>query len=70
MKKVSASVGFIIDFTATRSWVEGKLKSFVPELLGKKKYKIYFYLSSCKFLVSADRLHSDGVETFSRTNRK
>lgn len=71
MKKVSASVGFIINFTASRSWAEGKLKSFVPKLLRKeKKYKIYFYLSSCKFLVSAGRLHSGGVETFSRSYKK
>lgn len=68
-KKVSASVGFIINFMASRSWAEGKLKSFVPKLL-RKKYKIYFYLASWKFLVSAGRLHSDGAEIFSRTKKK
>lgn len=65
MKKMSASVGFIINFTASRSSAEGKLKSFVPKLPRKEKNtKYYFYLSSCKFLVSAGRLYSGSVETF------
>lgn len=66
MKKVSASVGLIINFMASRSCVDGKLKSFVPKLPRKtEKYKIYSFLSSHKFSINAARLHSGGIEIFS-----
>lgn len=51
---------------ASRSCVDGKLKSFVPKLPKKaEKYKIFSYLSSCKFSINATRLNSGGVETSS-----
>lgn len=65
MKNVSASVGFIINFMASRSCVARKLNRLVPKLPRKaEKYKISSYLS-CKFSTDALKLHSGGIETFS-----
>lgn len=65
MKNVSASVGFIINFMASRSCVARKLNRLVPKLPRKaEKYKISSYLS-CKFSTDDLKLDSGGVEMFS-----